>query len=223
MIVEKYGVQLKNISIQDIELIRTKRNTDNISSKMIYKDFILPEQQLKWFESINNFNNFYYLIYVDGKAIGLISDKNIDWNNLISEAGLFIWEEKYLKTLIASYATLCLLELGYEILSWNKTMIKVLASNKEALTYNKQIGFKITEQNKDVVNMELDRKSYFEKARKMIVSLTKNQEEKNLKISVKNTDTFFIDKVTGIISKYNIPATINIGTDDTVFKYQIIA
>lgn len=223
MIVEKYGIQLKKITIDDIELIRTKRNADYISSKMIFRDYISPKQQLKWFESINNFNNFYYLICVDGQPIGLISDKNSDWNQLISEAGLFIWEEKYLKTLIPSYATLCLLELGYEVLSWNKTVIKVLASNKEALTYNKQIGFKITEQNKDVVDMVLDRKSYFEKARKMIVSLTKSQEEKILKVSVKNTDTFFIDKVTGIISKFNIPATINVGIEDTVFKYQIIA
>jgi len=129
MIVEKYGIQLKKITIEDIELIRTKRNAENISSKMIYREFISPEQQLKWFNSINNFNNFYYLIIYNQQPIGLINDQNLDWKNLTSEAGLFVWEENYLKTIVPALATLTLMELGFEILSWNKTVIKVLASN----------------------------------------------------------------------------------------------
>lgn len=222
MIVEKYGIQLKKITIEDIELIRTKRNSENISSKMIYRDYISEEQQKKWFESINNFDNFYYLIFCNQQPIGLINDRNLDWENLTSEAGLFIWEDSYLKTTIPAFATLTLIELGFEVMSWNKTNIRIIASNKEGIAYNKQIGFKTTAQKDGVIFMELNRTSYKEKARQLIIYLTKSQEDKSLKVKVKNTDVKFINKVKELIHTFNINASIKIIDDYTYFEYEII-
>ena len=116
MIVEKYGIQLKKITIDDIELIRIKRNADNISSKMIYRGYISMDQQIEWFKSINNFNNFYYLIIYNQQPIGLINDRNLDWENLTSEAGLFIWESNYLKTIVPALASLTIIELGLSLI-----------------------------------------------------------------------------------------------------------
>lgn len=222
MIVEKYGIQLKKITIDDIELIRTKRNSENISSKMIYKNYISPEQQLQWFESINNFNNFYYLIIYDDRPIGLINEKDMDWNNLTSEAGLFIWEDKYLKTIVPALATLTLIELGFEILSWKKTSIRIIESNKEGISYNKQIGFKIVRQDKGILFMELDRASFYEKTRKMIVSLSKSYQEKNLKVIIENKDVEFINKIKGLINKFNINVSVKEEKNYTYFEYEII-
>lgn len=223
MIIEKYGIQLKKITIADIELIRSKRNAESISSKMIFKTFISAEQQIIWFKSINNFNNFYYLIYIDNQPIGLINDKNIDWNKFTSEAGLFIWEEKYLKTIVPALATMMLMELGFEILSWKKTSINILASNKEALTYNKQVGFKITDKNKEIVTMELTRESYHKKARKIIIALTKNQREKSLILKITPEDKDIIDKIVGLIITHHIPVIKETVNDAVIFKYRIIA
>lgn len=222
MIVEKYGIQLKKITIDDIELIRTKRNSENISSKMIYKNYISPEQQLQWFESISNFNNFYYLIIYDDRPIGLINEKDMDWNNLTSEAGLFIWEDKYLKTIVPALATLTLIELGFEILSWKKTSIRIIESNKEGISYNKQIGFKIVRQDKGILFMELDRASFYEKTRKMIVSLSKSYQEKNLKVIIENKDVEFINKIKGLINKFNINVSVKEEKNYTYFEYEII-
>lgn len=221
MIVEKYGIQLKKITIDDIELIRTKRNSENISSKMIYKNYISPEQQLQWFESINNFNNFYYLIIYDDRPIGLINEKDMDWNNLTSEAGLFIWEDKYLKTIVPALATLTLIELGFEILSWKKTSIRIIESNKEGISYNKQIGFKIVRQDKGILFMELDRASFYEKTRKMIVSLSKCYQEKTLKVIIENKDVKFINKIKELISKFNIDVSAKEEKNYTYFEYKI--
>ncbi|MBW6484094.1 MAG: GNAT family N-acetyltransferase [Vicingaceae bacterium] len=223
MIVEKYGIQLKKITVEDIELIRTKRNSENISSKMIYRDYISEEQQQKWFESIDNFNNFYYLIFYNHQPIGLINDRNLDWKNLTSEAGLFIWDEKYLKSIVPALATLTLIELGFEVLSWNKTTIKILASNTEALAYNKQIGFKITEQNNDIVFMELNRHTYVEKTRNLIITLTKSYQNKTLKVKAHQSDIEFIDKVKELINKFKIDALIESVNDYTCFEYKITA
>ena len=60
MIVRKYGITLRRLALEDIELVRQKRNSQEIRQVMHFKDEITPEMQLKWFESINNFENYYF-------------------------------------------------------------------------------------------------------------------------------------------------------------------
>lgn len=221
MIVEKYGITLKRITVDDIELIRKKRNSEYISSRMIFREKITAEQQLVWFNSVNNFHNFYYLIYFEGKPIGLINDKNIDWQGRTSEAGLFIWEKQYFKTIVPSLAALCLLEMGFEVLTWNKTTIKVLQSNNEALAFNKQVGFETIKVKKEVCEMELSREIYESKSRKLILSLTKLQKQKRLKLTLDNSEDQLINKIKGLISDFNVKVIDLSSKSKTIFKYQI--
>ena len=189
MIIEKYGIQLKRITKDDIELIREKRNSYAISSKMIYQKRITSSEQVKWFESVDNFCNFYYLIIFNNEKIGLINDKNVDWVSRTSEAGLFIWETKYLNTIVPSLASLCLLEMGFEILNWNETSIEVLKSNKEAVVFNNQIGFlQKNDEDCDVISFKLDKTNYNNKARKLILSMTKLNDDKKLKLFLSKED-----------------------------------
>lgn len=211
MIIEKYGIQLKRITKNDIELIREKRNSIAIATKMIYREYISKDQQLKWFESINNLNNFYYLIIDNNKSIGLINEKDMDWNNSTSEAGMFIWEENYLKTIIPSLATLILIELGFEILSWKKTKIRILDTNKQAINYNKQIGFEMTENKDNVIFMELTKENYFSKTKKIVITASKSFKNSNLVIKIPNQEVELINKVKELLSsKTNIEFSTNV-------------
>lgn len=70
--------------------------------------------------------------------------------------------------------------------------------------------------------MELDRKSFYEKTRKMIVSLSKSHQEKTLKVIAKNTDVKFLNKVKELINKYNINVSIKEEKNYTYFEYEII-
>ena len=189
MIIEKYGIRLKRIAKDDIELIREKRNSYAISSKMVYQKRITSSEQVNWFESVDNFCNFYYLIIFNNEKIGLINDKNVDWVSRTSEAGLFIWETKYLNTIVPSLASLCLLEMGFEILNWNETSIEALKSNKEAIVFNRQIGFlQKNDENCDVISFKLDKTNYNNKARKLILSMTKLNDDKKLKLFLSKED-----------------------------------
>ncbi len=217
MIVEKHGVQLKRVREEDIELIRVQRNSSFISSRMIYQKEITPEQQLEWFNSVNNFSNFYYLIIFENRAIGLINDKDVDWNNRSSESGLFIWEQKYLKTIVPSLASMCLLEMGYEILGWNKTRIKVLKSNEEAVSFNKQVGFQVVKEQEGVLHMELTRDRYLEKARKYLLSMTKLSEDHVLQVDLDEQDI-----KSGLAEKIHVLATeFGVKVDKKESEYQI--
>jgi UDP-4-amino-4,6-dideoxy-N-acetyl-beta-L-altrosamine N-acetyltransferase len=137
----RYGVTLKRISAEDLELVRFWRNSQKIRDNMIYREYITPEMQKKWFDSINNYNNFFYIIQVNNDSIGLIDNKNTDWTMGTTESGLFLYDEKYYNTYIPIAASFILIEVGFYILNGKDARIKVLRTNKKAINYNTRLGF----------------------------------------------------------------------------------
>jgi hypothetical protein len=76
--IEQYGVKLRRLQIEDIELVRFWRNQEHVVKNMEFKRQITSEEQLIWFNSINNIANYYFMIEFEGKDIGVINVKNVD-------------------------------------------------------------------------------------------------------------------------------------------------
>ena len=170
MKIQKYGVTLKRITEDDIELLRQWRNSEHVNRYMEYREYITPEMQHKWFRSINNYNNFYYLIIHKGENVGLINEKNIDRDgDGTSESGLFIANEKYKKTHIPLLASLILIELNFNVLGGKASYIRTLRENKEAIAYNQSLGYELCEGQEEVENQkyELTRERFLEKTAKI--------------------------------------------------------
>ncbi len=163
MRIHKYGITLKRITEDDIELLRQWRNSENVNRYMEYREYITPKMQRKWFESINNYNNFYYLIIHKGEKVGVINEKNINREgDGTSESGLFVANKKYLKTHIPLLASLTLIELNFYILGGKESYIRTLKNNKTAIAYNKTLGYELCEGQEDVENQKyrLTRESF---------------------------------------------------------------
>jgi len=152
MKLHKYGITLSRLTQDEIEFVRRKRNLEEVRRYMEFRDEITPEMQQQWFDKINNFENFYYIIEYDGRKIGLINDKNIDWQERTSESGLFFWDEEYINTFLPVLASLVLLEVGFYYLNWYKSYIHVMRDNPKAIEYVHQIGYRISEGQQDVQN-----------------------------------------------------------------------
>jgi UDP-4-amino-4,6-dideoxy-N-acetyl-beta-L-altrosamine N-acetyltransferase len=169
MRISKYGISLIRLIEADLELVRKWRNDDEIRKFMNFRDYITKEMHLKWFESINTSNNFYYVIQYEGEKIGLVNDKNIDWNEKIAEGGLFIWDKRYINSTIPMKISLLMLELAYTLLGWNKTIVKVRKDNPRALKYNESLGYIVVEhnENSDYYTMELEKTRFFENFQKI--------------------------------------------------------
>jgi UDP-4-amino-4,6-dideoxy-N-acetyl-beta-L-altrosamine N-acetyltransferase len=169
MRISKYGISLIRLIEADLELVRKWRNDDEIRKFMNFRDYITKEMQLKWFESINTSDNFYYVIQYEGEKIGLVNDKNIDWNEKIAEGGLFIWDKRYINSTIPMKISLLMLELAYTLLGWNKTIVKVRKDNPRALKYNESLGYIVVEhnENSDYYTMELEKTRFFENFQKI--------------------------------------------------------
>jgi len=169
MIVRKYGITLRRLRLEDIELVRQKRNSEAIRRVMQFREEITPGMQLEWFHSINNFENYYYIVEYKGKQIALINDKNMDWEARTSESGLFFWDEDYIHTFIPVLASLVLLEMGFYYLDWNISYIHVMSDNPPAIAYTRQLGYELCEGQENELNQlySLSREQFETRCRKI--------------------------------------------------------
>src|SRR5688500_15436764 len=136
-----YGIKLKRLSIEDIELVRYWRNSDTIRKFMEYREEITPEMQLKWFKSIDNHNNFFFLISVNHSYIGLINGANTDWDEGITHSGgIFIWDEKFWATEIPFNTSVLLSDISF-VFGLKKIKAKILSDNTRSIDFNQKLGF----------------------------------------------------------------------------------
>jgi UDP-4-amino-4,6-dideoxy-N-acetyl-beta-L-altrosamine N-acetyltransferase len=178
MIISGYGITLKSLTLDDIELVRQQRNSDHIRRYMTFREEISPEMQLKWFHSINNENNNYYIVHYQNKKIGLISGAEVDWENAITNnGGMFIWDSEYHGTHVPLCASILLTDFSFFI-GLKKTCIKVLRNNKRALDYNQRLGYQLMEDDlsKEYQLYELNMDSYIGATIEFKKILSRNKE-----------------------------------------------
>jgi UDP-4-amino-4,6-dideoxy-N-acetyl-beta-L-altrosamine N-acetyltransferase len=166
----KYGITLSRLKEKDIELLRQWRNSPQINQFMEYRGNISPEMQRDWFRSVDNFDNFYFIIEYEGKKIGLINSSHIEWDTVSSEGGIFLWDEQYYETFVPVWASLCLLETTYFVLGAGKSTIKTLKDNERAKKLNIHLGYELQPGQEDVYNQIylLTRESFTRHAHKLI-------------------------------------------------------
>ncbi|MCW3086362.1 MAG: hypothetical protein JWP12_3728 [Bacteroidetes bacterium] len=180
MIISGYGIQLIRLTHNDIEMVRNWRNSAQIHRFMEYREYITPEMQEKWFASIDNVDNNYFLISYNGEKIGLINGSQTDWHAKETRSGgIFIVKEEYLKTLIPLRASLLLTDLSF-IVGIERTFIKVLKDNPVAISYNKSLGYELLPGQENQYNQQyvITEQSYTAKVKKLKRLLTKGANEK---------------------------------------------
>jgi RimJ/RimL family protein N-acetyltransferase len=172
----KYGITLERLKEEDIELVRQWRNSDPVRLNMKFREIISQDQQRKWFNSINNANFHYVIIQYKGVKIGLLNDKNIDWENLTSETGIFIGRPEFFHSTVPYRVSVAGIETLFHTLGWNKQYAHILSSNINSVKYNLRLGYRLCEgqENVDHQRYELTCESFDQtagKIRKMVRSI----------------------------------------------------
>ena len=144
MKITRYGITLERMRKQHTELVRHWRNDTKIARFMFYKGEITKAMQREWFDSIDNEQNFFFLIEHLDTPVGLINISSIDWENKTAYTGLFVYEDKFLGSDIPVMASLALLDVFFLIFDIQSVYAKVKGSNKTAHNYNSSLGFSRT-------------------------------------------------------------------------------
>jgi hypothetical protein len=165
----KYGLTLERLREEDIEMVREWRNSDPVRLNMKYRELITPEQQLQWFHSINNLQFNYLMIHYRGEKIGLLNDKNVDWESLTSESGIFLGRTEFHNTSVPFLVSVAGIETTFYLLGWKKQFAHILRSNINATKFNLQLGYVLCEGQEDIDHQkyELTRESFEQKAGKI--------------------------------------------------------
>jgi RimJ/RimL family protein N-acetyltransferase len=165
----KYGIILERLKVEDIELVRQWRNSDPVRLNMKYQDVITPEMQLTWFNSINNLQNNYLMIHYKDEKIGLLNDKNIDWESRSSESGIFFGRTEFYNTFLPYLVSVAGIETTFYLLGWKKQFAHILRSNTNAIKFNLLLGYQLSEGQEELDHQwyEMTRQSFEQKAGKV--------------------------------------------------------
>lgn len=134
-------VKLVPLSYVHLEILRNWRNADVIRMQMEYTNRITPEQQVNWFNSLNQGRDYYFIIYYKKEPIGLTHLNQKNTEEQFAHCGLFIAKEEYIGTGISLAASLLLLDLAFQQLNLQYVLAKVKNTNQIAIDYNHKLGF----------------------------------------------------------------------------------
>lgn len=143
IVLQNYGVTLFRLTHDQIEMVRQWRNDPKISGAMFYQQIITPEMQERWFAGLDKKKNFYFIVCYKGEEIGLINVKNIDYEKMNGESGVFIYDDKYLGTDIAYRAHLVMFDYMYQELHLAYTYSHMRTDNPAATRFAQFLGGKI--------------------------------------------------------------------------------
>ena len=132
MEISKYNVKLHIVSEMHIEMIRGWRNSEYVNSKMIVNEYITEYMQKKWFESINNLQNYYFITEYNGVFIGVINVKNIIDN--VGEGGIFLSSDKFENTDVVARMILCFNDYIFDEIKLDYIYSRVKRDNKKAIS-----------------------------------------------------------------------------------------
>ena len=173
LILAQYDVRLIRVQPEHLGLILRWRNSDSVRKNMFIQDLLQEKDQLAWFHSINNASNYYLIIEYLGVKVGLIHAKNFSEEEGIGEGGIFIGENEYLETWASVMASICFLNFIFSKLEINRSIVRVQAQNKSAISYNLQLGYKIEFEDVNEIRMVLEKEDFFQKYNLLKSTLSK--------------------------------------------------
>jgi UDP-4-amino-4,6-dideoxy-N-acetyl-beta-L-altrosamine N-acetyltransferase len=181
MKITRYGVTLERLLSEHSEMVRQWRNDQKISQFMFYKGEITTAMQQEWFTSIDNEQNFFFVINYKSALIGLINISSIDWENKTSYVGLFIYDEKFWASDVPVMASLAMLDVFFLLFDIQSAYAKVKGNNKVAHKYNSSLGFSRTK--------KIEQGLGYEYMLQKEIYLLETKEIRNAAIRLKGNDT----------------------------------
>ncbi|MGI4762875.1 MAG: UDP-4-amino-4,6-dideoxy-N-acetyl-beta-L-altrosamine N-acetyltransferase [Janthinobacterium lividum] len=134
---------LRPLGPDDLELVRTWRNSPAVAQYMYTADPISAEQQQAWFARISQDTTVqYWLIYHQDRPVGVANLSAISQRNRSAYWAFYLGEEHLHGSGIGAKVELAVLEYVFEELKLNKLACEVFVTNEKVVAMHEKFGFR---------------------------------------------------------------------------------
>jgi UDP-4-amino-4,6-dideoxy-N-acetyl-beta-L-altrosamine N-acetyltransferase len=130
--------------MQDLELLRSWRNSALVSKNMYTSKYISQQDQLDWFRSIQlKKDALYRIVEINERKVGMISLTNIKLDNQSCFWAMYFGDTMFNETGAAAILEYFVIDYVFDELGLNKLNCEVLSFNKKVINLHKRFGFVI--------------------------------------------------------------------------------
>ena len=194
MYIDYFHIRFRRLRYEDIELLRQWRNAEWMRPYMHDQRYITKEMQKKWFRSIDNLNNWYFIIETDDGVLGSAALKHINFETGEAEPGVMMGGVEDSAHIVSSAAMMFVSEVAFNLFGLSRLEAYLYESHKRALASNKKIGANILKRfGSNSVYTELTPENFEKNAvklRKALRQLTDRQETLTIQLSGNDPQTF---------------------------------
>ncbi|MBV4416551.1 UDP-4-amino-4,6-dideoxy-N-acetyl-beta-L-altrosamine N-acetyltransferase [Clostridium tyrobutyricum] len=138
------SIELRKISKGDLKKISEWRMMPEVSKYMYTDPILTMDDQLKWYEKINNDKRcLYWKIVIDDDAIGVLSLNNIDYTNSRCVWAYYIGNISYMGRGIATTLECNIYNYVFNKLNLNKLCCEVFEFNDKVISIHKKFGSEV--------------------------------------------------------------------------------
>jgi len=143
MVFQFYNLTFRRLDHSRIELLRSWRNAEWVRPYMHDRKHITPEMQDKWFRSIDNLKNWYFIIELRGEPVGAVSLRDVDLEKGVAEPGILMARDDEELMVPAAIAMLFQGEIGFHLFGLRSFIAHLYRSHTRSLSNQFVVGAKI--------------------------------------------------------------------------------
>ena len=136
-------IELIPLHEDDIELVRTWRNSKDVAQYMFNEDYITPEQQQQWFAKISQEKNSrYWIASYDGTKVGLANITGINPTFQSAYWGFYVGDTSMRGAGIGNKMLYNIIQYAFQELKLNKLRCEVFVHNDKVVNMYEKFGFR---------------------------------------------------------------------------------
>lgn len=169
MILQSFGITLRLINEDDLEMVLTWRNSEHIRQYAISQEIISFETHKEWFGSLQEKGDLYFIIESDEKAVGLIWANRFKTNSC--ETGMYVYDREMQNSLFSYRVSLTLNEYLFNVKKLDSISCEILNSNSRSARFTLSLGYIELEKSDHITSYFLTKMAFiphFEKISKLL-------------------------------------------------------
>lgn len=139
---QRYGVTLKPLTADDLEMVRHWRNSPEIAQHMIDQTHISKAMQRDWFNGLcDDHSRIYWVAWFKEQPIGVVSLVNIDKIAGTAEPGMYIYPSHYRNNIVPFCVAFILNDYAFEEIGLSLLLGKIFTDNESSIRFHEKCGY----------------------------------------------------------------------------------